>query len=80
MERDECKHCIVRGDISKCKETPCNHHENWYAIEQQKKIDNLKQFIIECRDDVLYPLAHEETELGKIACIYGSETVRFLNE
>jgi len=39
---DQCKNCTVRGDINACKATDCFHHENWYAVEQQKEIDELK--------------------------------------
>jgi len=39
---DQCKHCELRGDIGKCKETECSHHENWYALEQQKRIKALE--------------------------------------
>ena len=38
---DQCKHCTSRGDLDLCKKTPCFHHENWYAVEQQKVIDSL---------------------------------------
>ena len=40
---DQCKHCILRGDIEICKATECSHHENWYAVQQQSEIDQLKQ-------------------------------------
>ncbi len=43
---DQCKHCTVRGDLKKCLSTDCHHHENWYAKEQQKKIDDLQDFAI----------------------------------
>jgi len=36
---DECKHCVIRGDIGICKSSTCSKHESWYAIEQQKIID-----------------------------------------
>ena len=34
---DQCKHCAVRGDFGKCRQTPCSHRENWgfrEAVEQ----------------------------------------------
>jgi len=40
---DQCKHCTLRGDIKKCKATECFNHENWYAVQQQSEIDQLKQ-------------------------------------
>lgn len=47
---DQCKHCTVRGNLTECKKTPCGHHENWYAIEQQKLIGILKAGILEALD------------------------------
>ena len=38
---DQCKHCSYRGDLKACLAAECFHHENWYAIEQQKRIDKL---------------------------------------
>ena len=40
---DQCRHCTLRGDIKKCKSTECFHHENWYAKEQQKLINELQE-------------------------------------
>jgi len=28
---DECKHCMVRGDVPACEKTKCNIHESWYV-------------------------------------------------
>ena len=39
---DQCKHCTLRGDLVECKKESCSHHENWYAIEQQDRIDELE--------------------------------------
>jgi len=39
---DQCKNCELRGNIKGCLETECSNHENWYAIEQQILIDNLR--------------------------------------
>jgi len=49
---DQCKHCILRGDIEICKATECFHHDNWYAVQQQSEIDMLKQQ----RDELLAAL------------------------
>ena len=38
---DQCKNCTVRGDLKACKSTPCFHHENWYAIQLESKIEEL---------------------------------------
>ena len=39
---DQCKHCDLRGDLKKCKSTDCFQHESWYAVEQQKVIEQLE--------------------------------------
>lgn len=36
---DQCKHCIVRGDMNECLKTECAYHENWYALELKKRIE-----------------------------------------
>lgn len=38
----------------------------------------LREWIEECRDTVLYPVAHEDTEVGKRAEILGAATVALL--
>ena len=38
---DQCKHCLYRGDLKTCLAAECFHHENWYAVEQQKRINIL---------------------------------------
>lgn len=40
---DQCKHCTIRGDIKLCKAAKCWHHENWYALEQAKTINQLRE-------------------------------------
>jgi len=50
---DQCRYCTLRGDIKKCKATECYHHENWYAIQQQSEIDQLKQQRDELADKVI---------------------------
>lgn len=47
---DQCKRCELRGNIKDCLESECYHHENWYAIEQQKEIDRLRNAL---SDEVL---------------------------
>lgn len=53
-EYDECTHCSCKGDIEKCRKTECNHHENWYSIEQQKEIRLLKEKIKILNDIVTF--------------------------
>ena len=43
---DQCLNCDLRGDLVKCKAAECFHHENWYALEQQKIIDELQERIV----------------------------------
>lgn len=47
---DQCGNCTLKGDLVECKKAPCSHHETWYAGEQQKKIDELKEGILESLD------------------------------
>ena len=28
---DQCKHCVVRGQMEVCEKTPCTIHEAWYV-------------------------------------------------
>ena len=42
---DQCGNCTLKGDLTNCKETPCSHHETWYATTQQKRIDELEAVI-----------------------------------
>lgn len=38
---DQCKHCIVRGDLDKCLETSCSYHELWFTNELISKFKEL---------------------------------------
>jgi len=40
---DGCKHCICRGDIGRCIETPCFQHESWLALHRAEEIKRLKE-------------------------------------
>jgi hypothetical protein len=44
---DQCKHCNLKGDLKACKSSECSIHENWYAVEQQKIIDEQRIAIID---------------------------------
>ena len=39
---DECRTCMVRGDIEKCLQTQCCKHESWIVQELQGQIKALK--------------------------------------
>jgi len=56
---DQCKNCECRGDLGKCLSTECGHHENWYAKEQQKEIDNLNH-VIEVQSQALAEVRHAQ--------------------
>jgi hypothetical protein len=47
LKSDQCKFCVVRGDIEKCKATDCSIHENWYSLEQKKSIESLEKRVKE---------------------------------
>ena len=42
---DQCKNCSLKGDIKKCLASDCFQHENWYAKEQQKRIEELEEIV-----------------------------------
>ena len=50
-----------------------------FETKQGKRIEELEKWIEECRDKILYPLAHTEGELAKLAEVYGASTVSLLN-
>ena len=43
---DQCNNCSLKGDIKKCLATDCFQHENWYAKEQQERIDELVSAVL----------------------------------
>jgi hypothetical protein len=51
LKSDQCKFCVVRGDIEKCKATDCSIHENWYSLEQKKSIESLEKRVKELEAD-----------------------------
>lgn len=41
---DQCRNCIVRGDLEKCKETDdCSIHDSWYTQQLLAQIEYLKK-------------------------------------
>ena len=48
---DECKHCKLRGDINGCLVTDCSKHKDWYAVEQQNRIERLEAAIRTYREN-----------------------------
>jgi hypothetical protein len=67
--------------MEECKKTPCGHHENWYATEQQKTIDRLTEWlewisehsIYECSvpDDDRFPYLNMPPNEGADAALNG---------
>ena len=47
-----------------------------FVVSQQAVLEvaALRAWIIECRDEILYPLAHQDTELGRKAECLGAAT------
>ena len=53
---DQCKHCMVRGDLSECLKTKCNYHELWMVKEIKRIFDNetvMSNMLFESIDDII---------------------------
>lgn len=75
---DQCKHCTLRGDIKSCKAALCFQHESWYALEQEKIINQLReenkrlkesnkvlsQYIEDCRPKLHPPFFIDTTNMA----------------
>ena len=70
---DQCKNCVVRGDVEKCMLTICNQHESWVATVRMKRIEELENIqriaqkdydrLVFCIEDLLEIIkAHNEGE------------------
>ena len=44
INMDLCKHCGFRGNLAKCSEAACNQHDNWFAQELIRLIDESSKF------------------------------------
>lgn len=40
---DQCKTCVLRGNIKKCQESECWVHEGWYAEYLNNRVNELEQ-------------------------------------
>ena len=40
---DQCKHCIIRGDIAACEKTECDKHEYWYVETLRARVARLEE-------------------------------------
>jgi hypothetical protein len=73
---DQCKHCLVHGNMEACKETECQQHENWYAQEIQTELTRTRSALEGLKREVreaLHPL-HWELASGQEM---PNSTVRF---
>jgi predicted RNase H-like nuclease (RuvC/YqgF family) len=55
---DQCRHCSAYGDFQECENTPCFHHENWYAVQLREQIDDLKA-TVKRTDDLILTLTDD---------------------
>ena len=46
-----------------------------YVDDLEAENERLRKWVSECKDEILYPLSHEETELGALAEGFGAMTV-----
>ena len=44
---DQCKHCIIRGDIAACEKTECDKHEYWYVETLRARVARLEEALKE---------------------------------
>ena len=49
---DQCRCCLLRGDLRECRKSPCFHHENWYAVEMIKENEHLRSIIRRIMSDL----------------------------
>ena len=47
---DQCKHCIVRGDVAACEQTDCDKHEYWYTQTLRARVARLEEALMELLD------------------------------
>ena len=76
----ECFNCKNKG-CSLC-ETADAHEipvDDMVMVQKlSKEVAELKAWIKECRDTLLYPLSYENTKYGEIAECLGAATSKFL--
>ena len=80
----DCEHDInLEFDCPYCIEKEAKVSKSKFSTGldgQTDRIEELEAWIVECRDKILYPLAHENTELGKLAEGFGASTVKLLKK
>lgn len=55
-------------------------HSEIEVMDLRHRIIELEQFIADLRDEILYPLQHEDTDLGLKAHCFGTHIPDLLNE
>ena len=82
----KCEHGLFKqGPDEKCNICPDEQEESTVALSEglegpNERIEELEKWIVDCRDKILYPLAHENTTLGKIAEGFGASTIELLKK
>lgn len=51
---DQCKHCLARGNMDKCKILECELHDSWFTKKQQEEISMLRKEIANLRRELSY--------------------------
>ena len=42
---DECRNCSVRGDLDKCRLTPCVYHNTWIVKELESRLSAMQEVV-----------------------------------
>ena len=37
---DKCRYCELKGNVYKCRESECGHHDNWYSKKLAEELEN----------------------------------------
>jgi len=66
---DQCKHCIVRGDIAACEQTDCDKHEYWHAQHLRNRVARMEEALREIIEEYEHPTGCviDGAEMGQIA-------------
>ena len=59
---DQCGNCDLKGNIKKCLEADCFQHENWYAKEQQKRINGLEAQVLALEEMMMECTSHGDLD------------------
>jgi len=66
---DECKNCVVRGEMAACEKTTCSRHETWYALQLRARVARLEEALKEIVEEYEHPTGCviDGAEMGQIA-------------